>query len=153
MKLTPYHTGIVVSDIERAIPKWEAATGVQWGGVYEGPLMVHTPADHRTVTHEIKMAYSTDLRIELVQLLSGTCWNVEGGAGVHHAGCWSGDLTADAARLEAQGWPMVAHGVDDDGTLAAFSYHQVPGIGLLELVSSETRAVLEAIVRGERVSG
>ena len=70
------------------------------------------------------------MRIELVQLVPGSCWNVNAGTGVHHTGCWSEDLESDAAGLEAQGWPIVAHGVDDGSTMATFSYHQVPGIGL-----------------------
>ena len=67
---------------------------------------------------------------------------------MHHTGCWSEDLESDAARLESQGWPIVAHGVDDDGAMAIFSYHQVPGVGLLELVSSAQREMLESMVRG-----
>ena len=69
------------------------------------------------------------LRLELVKLLPGTCWTVNGGTGVHHTGGWSADLEADAARLESQGWPIVAHGVDDHGAMAMFSYHQVPVSG------------------------
>ncbi|MEX0665145.1 MAG: VOC family protein [Acidimicrobiia bacterium] len=148
MALEPYHTGIVVDDVAAAIPLWEAATGMRWGTMYAGPMAVRTPADDRTVAHEIALAYSSDMRIELVQLVPGSCWNVNGGTGVHHTGCWSEDLEADAARLEAQGWPIVAHGVDDGGTMATFSYHQVPGIGLLELVSTANREMLEMMARG-----
>ena len=116
--------------------------------MYAGPLTVRTPATDDTVTHPVELAYSSDLRLELVKLLPGTCWTVNGGTGVHHTGAWSADLEADAARLEAQGWPIVAHGVDDDGAMAIFSYHQVPGVGLLELVSSTQREMLEMMVRG-----
>ena len=144
--IEPYHTGIVVDDVATAIPVWEAATGVKWGSVYGGPLTVCTPASG-PVTHQVELAYSSDLRLELVKLLPGTCWTVNGGIGVHHTGCWSDDLEADAARLESQGWPIVTHGVDDDGAMAMFSYHQVPGVGLLELVSSATREMLETLAR------
>jgi len=145
--IEPYHTGIIVDDVAAAIPVWEAATGVQWGSVYAGPLTARTPASG-TVTHHVELAYSSDLRLELVKLLPGTCWTVNGGTGVHHTGGWSADLEADAARLESQGWPIVAHGVDDHGGMAMFSYHQVPGVGLLELVSSATREMLEKMARG-----
>jgi hypothetical protein len=148
VQLEPYHTGIVVEDVASAIPIWEAATGVPWGSMYAGPLVVRTPADDKTVTHEIALAYSSDLRIELCQLVPGSCWNVNGGTGVHHTGCWSEDLESDATRLEAQGWPVVAHGVDDAGAISVFSYHQVPGIGLLELVSNASREMLETMARG-----
>jgi Glyoxalase/Bleomycin resistance protein/Dioxygenase superfamily len=146
--IEPYHTGIIVDDLATAIPSWEGATGLSWGSVYAGPLTVRTPATDETVTHRVELAYSSDLRLELVKLLPGTCWTVNGGTGVHHTGCWSADLDADAARLEAQGWPIVAHGVDDDGAMAIFSYHQVPGVGLLELVSITQREMLAAMVRG-----
>ncbi len=148
--IEPYHTGIIVDDVATAIPIWEAATGLSWGSVYAGPLRVRTPATGDTVTHQVELAYSRDLRLELVKLLPGTCWTVNGGTGVHHTGGWSADLEADAARLQSQGWPIVAHGVDDDGAMAVFSYHQVPGVGLLELVSSATRELLEMLARGPR---
>ncbi len=148
--IEPYHTGIIVDDVATAIPIWEAATGVPWGSTSAGPLTVRTPASGDTVTHQVELAYSSDLRLELVKLLPGTCWTVNGGTGVHHTGSWSEDLESDAARLEAQGWPIVAHGVDDDGAMAIFSYHQVPGIGLLELVSSTQREMLEMIARAPR---
>jgi hypothetical protein len=148
--LEPYHTGIIVDDVATAIPIWEAAIGVTWGSAYAGPLTVCTPASGDTVTHQVELAYSSDLRLELVKLLPGTCWAVNGGTGVHHTGCWSEDLVADAARLESQGWPIVAHGVDDQGAMAIFSYHQVPGVGLLELVSSATREMLEMMAHGPR---
>ena len=148
MALEPYHTGIVVDDVAAAIPRWEAATGVPWGTMYAGPFVVRTPADDRTETLDIEMAYSRDMRIELVKLIPGTCWNVNGGTGVHHTGCWSEDLAADAAALEQQGWPIVAHGVGDDGAMGVFTYHQVPGVGLLELVSAESRPMLEMLARG-----
>jgi len=144
--IEPYHTGIIVDDLATAIPMWEAATGMPWGSVYAGPLTVRTPAGG-TVTHDVELAYSRDLRLELVKLRPGTCWTVNGGTGVHHTGCWSADLEADAARLESQGWPIVAHGVDDGGAMATFSYHQVPGVGLLELVSSAMRETLEMMAR------
>ncbi len=148
MHLEPYHTGILVDDVAAAIPAWEAATGVPWGPTYTGPLLVRTPADDRTDVLELSMAYSTDLRLELVRHQVGTCWDLAGAAGIHHTGCWSNQLEADAATLEAQGWPIVAHGVGEAGEFAVFSYHQVPGLGLLELVSSDTREMLEALVRG-----
>ena len=143
--IEPYHTGIIVEDVAQAIPIWEAATGVPWGSVFAGPLTVRTPANGDAVTHQIELAYSSDLRLELVKLLPGTCWTVNGGTGVHHTGCWSADLESDAARLASQGWPIVAHGVDDDSAMAVFSYHQVPGVGLLELVSSAMREMLETM--------
>ena len=150
MPLEPYHTGIVVEDLTAAIPAWEAATGRQWGVPFRGPVLVRTPSDDRTTTVEIAMAYSLDLGLELVQRIPGTCWEIAGGgSGVHHTGCWADDLVADSARLDAEGWPMVAHAVGDDGRPAMFTYHQVPGIGLLELVDPSTREFLEAMVRGQ----
>jgi hypothetical protein len=149
MPLQPYHTGIIVEDLTAAIPAWEAATGRQWGAPYRGPVTVRTPDDDRTTTVEIAMAYSLDLGLELVQRIPGTCWDVAGGTGVHHTGCWADDLVADSERLEADGWPVVAHAVGEDGRPAMFTYHQVPGIGLLELVDPATREMLEAMVRGQ----
>ena len=150
MALEPYHTGIIVEDVDAAIPLWEKATGTQWGVPYRGPFDVHTPADGRTTTLDLAMAYSRDLRLELVQRIPGTCWEIVGGSsGIHHTGCWADDLRADAARLEADGWPIVAHGVGPDGGIAMFSYHQVPGIGYLELVDRATREFLVAMVLGQ----
>jgi Glyoxalase/Bleomycin resistance protein/Dioxygenase superfamily len=148
MKLEPYHTGIVVEDIATAVPAWQEATGMPWGAVYDGPLAVRTAATDTIEVVEMKLAYSSDLRIELVERRPGTCWTVEGGDGVHHTGCWSENLEAEAKELEGLGWPIVAHGIGEHGGFAVFSYHQVPGVGLLELVSVDARAMVEAMANG-----
>jgi hypothetical protein len=142
MNLVPYHTGIIVDDVGEAVPRWAAMTGVPWGGVFRGPVRVRTVADNETTTHQVTSAYSLDLRLELVQLVPGSCWTVDGKPGIHHVGCWSEDIAADAARLQEEGWPVVAHGVADDGALAGFSYHQTPDGVLLELVTVQARALL-----------
>jgi hypothetical protein len=150
MALEAYHTGIVVADLDDAIPTWEKVTGTRWGLPFRGPVPVRLAEEDRTVTLDIAMAYSRDLRLELVQRIPGTPWELAGGSGVHHTGCWADDLEADSARLAADGWPLVAHGVTPEGGMAMFSFHRVPGgAGLLELVDRGTREMLEAMVRGE----
>ena len=114
--IEPYHTGIIVEDVATAIPIWEAATGVPWGSVFAGPLTVRAPANGATVTHQTELAYSAGR-----------------------------PTSRPTRRLASQGWPIVAHGVDDDGAMAVFSYHQVPGVGLLELVSRAMREMRETM--------
>ena len=151
MTLEAYHTGIVVADLDDAIPAWEKVTGTTWGLPFRGPLEVRLAEEGRNITVDITMAYSRDLSLELVQRIPGTPWELAGGGtGVHHSGCWADDLEADAARIAADGWPLVAHGVMPDGGMAMFSYHRVPGSStLLELVDRNTREMLQAMVRGE----
>jgi hypothetical protein len=150
MPLVPYHTGIVVEELDASIEQWEQATGVPWGAAYVGPLQVRTVATDVVSVVQMRLAYSSDLCIELVERRPGTCWEMpDGGVGVHHTGCWSEALEADATRLVGLGWPMVAHGVGEQGEFAVFSYHQVPGQGLFELVAAEARPMLEAMARGE----
>ena len=36
MPLEPYHTGILVDDLDAAVPVWQEVTGVPWGPIYEG---------------------------------------------------------------------------------------------------------------------
>jgi hypothetical protein len=151
MALEAYHTGIVVPDLDEAIPAWEKVTGTSWGLPYRGPLPVRLAEEDRTVTVDIAMAYSRDLSLELVQRIPGTPWELAGGGtGVHHTGCWADDLEADSARLAADGWPLVAHGTTPEGGMVMFTYHRIPGSStLLELVDRSTREMLEAMVRGE----
>ena len=146
--LQPYHTGIVVDDVAAAIPVWEAATGLTWGPQVEMPLPVWLAAAGEVTTLTISMAYSSDLTVELCGHLPGTPWSLDGRTGVHHGGCWSSDLAADAARLVDQGWALLAHGVGEGGAMAMFAYFQAPGLGCFELVDAAARPGLEALVAG-----
>ncbi len=145
----PYHTGVVVEDVAAAIPTWEAATGMPWGPHLKMPLSVRLVGEDRVIEVAMSMAYSSDLTIELCGHLPGTPWTIDGNPGVHHLGSWSEDLVGDSARLEALGWALVMHGIDDTSGISTFAYHQAPGIGYFELVDAVSRPFMEAMARGE----
>ena len=47
-------------------------------------------------------------RIELVQAIPGTLWEVPRPGGAHHLGYWSDDVPAMSAALAARGLPLAA---------------------------------------------
>jgi hypothetical protein len=141
MTIEPFHTGILVASIEPAIAAWSGATGIPWGALVEAPL----PTRYRSgdvVEHQIRLAYSSDMHLELVERIPGSIWDLDGRDGVHHTGAWTWDLIGDAAAIEAKGWPVVASGVGEGGEMVSFSYHEIPGQGLFEIVDIAQRELM-----------
>jgi hypothetical protein len=92
---------------------------------------------------DLRFAYSaTAPRVEVIQSVPGTPWVPARGSGLHHAGYWSDDPTADAARLVSSGYAEEARGVRPDGA-PVWTYHRSPNGPRVELVSRELQPGLE----------
>jgi hypothetical protein len=80
--------------------------------------------------------------VEVIQSVPGTPWVPVPGSGIHHAGYWSDDPTADAALLVSRGYAEEARGVHPDG-VPAWTYHRAPSGPRIELVSRALQVGLE----------
>jgi glyoxalase/bleomycin resistance protein/dioxygenase superfamily protein len=136
-----FHIGVVVADLDAALVELTEMFGYEWCP----PLAVQTPVvlSEGEMMLDLRFTYSaTTPRVEAVQAVPGTLWVPAPGSGIHHAGYWSDDLTADSALLEAHGYLTEAKGIRPDGT-PAWAYHRSPSGPRIELVSRQLQPGLE----------
>ena len=135
-----YHTGIVVSDVDRAKVEYSDLFGVTWGLEGEAEMPVWLPGGARKVN--FKFAYTNEgpHRLELVQKIDNSLWSITGVAQAHHFGYWCEDVTTTSAELERRGIPLVAKiGVDSKEAESMFVMHQMKSGVFVELVSAAVR--------------
>lgn len=133
-----YHCGYVVPDLDEAMVVLREALGVEFAPPMELPYhRMRTPAGDVEVERPLRLTYSSlPVHVELIQSAPGTLWEADTGLRGHHLGVWADDLAAESARLSALGLGLHTHGLDDDGGLAGFAYHETPFGMYLELVDS-----------------
>lgn len=126
--MQPYfQVGFVVPDLEAAMEEIGAALGVEMIGPQERDL-----GDGRVL--RIAFARTPPPYLELIEGPAGSIWHSNGGAKIHHLGCWSEDMDADSARLEAAG---MAREID-----LGFARYHGPAAATgarIELISTEHR--------------
>jgi Glyoxalase/Bleomycin resistance protein/Dioxygenase superfamily len=136
-----FHIGVVVDDLDGAMVELTEIFGYEWCA----PLAVQTPVvlPDREMLLDLRFTYSAAApRVELVQAVPDTLWVPAPGSGIHHAGYWSDDLSADSALLEARGYLTEAKGVRPDGT-PAWAYHRSTSGPRIELVSRQLQPGME----------
>ena len=133
-----YHTGIVVHDLEKAKAEMSEQLGITWGvqGTSEQPVVLESGP----VTLTFGFAYSErgPHRIELVQAIPGTLWEVPRPGSAHHLGYWCDDIPAMSAALAARGLPLAAR----VGGPAPIVMHRAPSGLYIELVDRSLREML-----------
>jgi hypothetical protein len=138
-----YHTGIVVHDLELAKAEMSEQLGVIWGvqGESEQPVVLESgPA---TLTFGFAYSAQGPHRIELVQAIPGTLWEVPRPGSAHHLGYWSDDVPAMSAALAARGLPLAARvGTGQSDGPAPIVMHRAPSGLYVELVDRSLREML-----------
>jgi hypothetical protein len=146
-----YHVGYVVADLDEAMSQLGTVFRVEWAQRARRKMWV-TRAGHDAEELEFWITYSTTgpPHIELIEGLPGSIWDPSDGPHLHHVGMWAvDDLERDAQRLVELGFPIAAHGNDEDGRLARFTYHSNPYGPWIELVMPATREPFERWMNGE----
>ena len=138
-----YHTGIVVHDLEKAKAEMSEQLGLTWGvqGESEQPVVLESGPARLT----FGFAYSAQgpHRIELVQTIPGTLWEVPRPGSAHHLGYWSDDVPAMSAALAARGLPLAARvGTGQPDVPAPIVMHRAPSGLYIELVDRSLREML-----------
>lgn len=135
-----YHTGIVVSDVDRAKIEYSDLFGVTWGLQGETEMPVWLPSGARIVN--FKFAYTNEgpHRLELVQAIEDSLWGVTGIGQAHHFGYWCENVSATSKELERRGIPLAAKiGVDSKDADSMFVMHRLNSGAFIELVSAAMR--------------
>lgn len=126
--MIPYHTGIVVPDLEAWMARMSEAAGHRWTTIQSAELPIRFGDDEKVL--RLRYAYTLEApHVELVQEIPGTPWT----AGEHHLGYLCDDLTTASKRLEEAGFALEACAVPD-GTPALFSYYLAPSGMRIEIV-------------------
>jgi hypothetical protein len=142
-----YHVGVIVPDIEAAIPAYTASTGLTWCKLQDWQLPVLIDGEPATVRSRFTYSHQGPTLVELVEENTETIWRVRDG--LHHIGRWTADLRGDLARLEEAGLPVAMSGrSESSGKPSAFSYHLLPDGGYLELVDIRMKPAYERWMAG-----
>lgn len=147
-----FHVGYVVPDMDEAMEEFGSLFNLTWTApVWRTAHVVDAEHGQMDMTVGVVFSMTGPPHIELVSGPAGTVWEAGERPAIHHVGIWAEDLAKDSAELERRGFPIVAHGVDDDGRLARFTYHHNPYGPLFELNAPETRGSIEAWLRGDNL--
>jgi hypothetical protein len=136
-----YHTGYVVRDLDRAMAVLGEAMGIRWAPVIDYPGARVRTRDGILEIPRLSLTYSTlPVHIELIQEAPGSLWVAGSDLRGHHIGVWADHLEAESARLEALGLPLHTHGLDADGKMWSFAYHETPFGLYVELVDAAAKS-------------
>jgi hypothetical protein len=142
----PFHTGVVVTDIDGAMRELGDTLGISWASVRNADRSDRRRVWTSTGVHNIPfiVAYARrgPARIELIEAVPDTPWSVSTPGMLHHVGYWTDDLLTDARTLERRGFPLIAHALAPDESLTRWTYHANPYGGFVELVDVQRRASL-----------
>jgi hypothetical protein len=127
----PYHVGMVVPDVPRAMEELTEVLGVSWGRVQRRQNTMDTPQGPAPT--EVCFAYTLDgpPYLEVIEQRPGTVFAT---LGLHHLGLWTDDQRAESTRLGDAGWPRETVSVLPDGTWGGGLYHVGLDCVRLELV-------------------
>jgi methylmalonyl-CoA/ethylmalonyl-CoA epimerase len=144
-----FKTGLLVTDLERAMADLARWLGVAWTPVQESPISLALPGGREDV--KLRFAYSTGGApyLELIEAHAAGFYAAPEGPHLHHVGRWVDDLSAASAALARAGLPLEAAGIDAEGrSPAMFAFHR-GGHGLrVELVDRVMRPGFEAWLGG-----
>jgi lactoylglutathione lyase len=130
-----FHTGVRVADLDQAMAELGPVLGVTWAEPREGEQRLWTPSGGRQ-TAGLRFTYSVEgpQHIELLEGEPRSPWAAGGEPGVHHVGVWVDDLPAEARRLVASGWDVVAAQAPPVDGFGLYAYLAPPSGLLVELV-------------------
>lgn len=119
--------GILVTDLEAAMSALSKAVGVDWTG----------PLERRIGPWHLRVALSTDGRLELVAGEPGSPWDSSAGSRIDHLAYFVEDLARHRQRLIDAGFPVAIDGREFGGQ---WSYHSTAQTGMrIELVDASQR--------------
>ncbi len=140
---TPFHIGLVVPDLEKAMDDYSKAAGITW---YKRQyLELDILVDGEVVSTSVHFNYSKEgpVQVELCSGPEGSFWDAAVHGGLNHVGYWTEDFNADLSRFTSQGWRLRNSGVGEDGQPDAFAYVISPQGQQVELVDVAIRPLFE----------
>jgi hypothetical protein len=144
-----FKTGLVVTDLERAIDELGRWLGLRWTPVQQSPLALWTGQGREDVSLRFVYSLGEPPFLELLEAQPRGYYAAPNGAHLHHVGRWVDDLPRASAELAAQGLPLEAAGLDAQGSKPAlFAFHRGAHGLRVELVDASMRANFESWLAG-----
>ena len=140
---SPFHMGVVVSNITEAMEFYSAGTGLTWHSLQS--LHVEHLVEGKVVPTNVRFTYSVEgpVQVELIEGPIGSFWDPGIDAGTYHMGYWTEDLRGDLDMLTGAGWTIRFTGVGPDGGPAGFGYLIAPDRQQIELVDVVVKAAFD----------
>jgi hypothetical protein len=149
MTVTPFHTGLVVRDVDATRQRLSETIGARWASVRTEKRDIWTPSGIRTVEFSGTFTVDGPMHLELIRTVPGSLWEDPSSPfAVHHVGCWSTDIAKDSRRLIESGAPVVAAGGSDPNAPEHFVYHDLGERGYLELLDVAAQPMFTEWWRG-----
>lgn len=139
----PFHAGVIVPDVEKAMADYSASTGVTWHRLQALDLRILV--DGEVVETSVRFNYTVEgpLQLEVADGPDGGPWDASLYGGLNHLGCWSDDLLGDHARLTEAGWTTLHAGAGDDGQMAGFVFCMSPAGDRVELLDTAMKPLFD----------
>ncbi|MDP3856402.1 MAG: VOC family protein [Stagnimonas sp.] len=146
----------VVEDLDAAIARWIAGTGVGPWLVYRNARMQGVCRGESTeVKLHVGLSYQGEVQIELIQPISATpspYQHADGQprVGMHHIAWHSSDLDRDVSEAQARGWRPVFEASNGAVRVAYFESPAEPG-PLYEFIEA-VPLILDGFAQGQQAS-
>ena len=140
----PFHSGIVVADVEEAMAEISASTGVTWHSLQS--LDLDLLVDGEVVSTSVRFSYTVEgpVQLELADGPKGSFWDVDLYGGLNHMGYWTDDLHGDIESLMAGGCELTYGGAGENGGIEGFAFLVPPAAGLrIELIDVAMRPAFD----------
>jgi len=134
-----FKTGLIVADIGKAMEDLGRWMQIEWTPPSITELTIRTDDGDDTVALTFACSTNTTTILELLQAHERGYYQLQPGEKLHHVSIWAEDLAATSERLAAQGMPLEAIGVGDEGAPSLFAFHKNPYGLRVELVDAAMR--------------
>lgn len=143
---SPFHVGYMVADVDEAMARLSAATGVTWHPPQVFALDIMVGGDRQQF--ETRFTYSVEgpVQLEVAEGPAGTLWDASLHGGPNHNGYWTDNLAGDIDALVAGGGELVFHGCGDDPGPQGFAMVDVVG-SRIELIDRAMEPMFETWYR------
>jgi catechol 2,3-dioxygenase-like lactoylglutathione lyase family enzyme len=149
------HLGILVPDLDEAIPRWERLLGV----TFMAPRSVHVDrmveADGSEAELDLRIAFSVDgpPRYELLEIVGDGVYGPGNAGGLHHVAVLSGDVEGERDRLVGLGAEVIGAQYRPDGSAIVVYLDRGILDGLpVELLDAPVADAIAAWVEGQEAT-
>jgi hypothetical protein len=142
----PFHTGIRVPDLGRAMEELGVVLGCTWAEprFVEGQSAWTPEGGHQHLPLHYTYSCEGPLHYELLQGPPGSIWDGTVEPGLHHVGVWVDDVAGATEDAVARGWALRLAGLPPEQGYGGYTYVQAPGSNLLlEYVNAAYRERFE----------